>query len=77
MFGIFGCFVYFLFARIAKRAYCNAIYTNDIMKQVLYSYYAAVFIPTVIYTSISWFPTLLTHYLIVYLPVKYYSRIRQ
>jgi len=75
MFGYFGCLMFFFFARISKRMWYDAIYTEDIMHKVFYSNFL-IFICWAIYTSISWLIVALTHFLLVYLPIKYFSRVK-
>jgi hypothetical protein len=77
MFGFLGCLVFFLFARISKRIWYNAIYTDDYMHKVFYSYFTVMFICQAIYSHVSGFGVTLIHFLIVYLSVKYFSIIRR
>jgi hypothetical protein len=76
MFGFLGCFVFFLFARISKRIWYDAIYTDDFMHKVFYSYFAVMFICQAIYTGISWLIVVLIQFLIAYLPIKHIATIR-
>ncbi|GHT43330.1 hypothetical protein FACS189438_0290 [Bacteroidia bacterium] len=76
MFSYFGCLVYFFFARIAKRMWYDAIYTDDILHKVFYSYFAVMFICSAIYGSLSFMGITLIQFLFFYLPVKYFSKIR-
>lgn len=73
-FGFFACFLFFVFGFITRRIYDKAIYSNDIMNEIFYSFYVIMIFNSV-YESISHIPVLLFFYLIVYLPTKYLSRI--
>lgn len=73
-FGFFACFLFFIFGFITRKIYDKAIYSNDIMNEIFYSFYVIMIFNSV-YESISHIPVLLFFYLIVYLPTKYLSRI--
>ena len=77
IFGFGGCILFFFFARISKRMWYDAVYTDDIMYKVFYSYFAVMFICAAIYANISGLIVVLIQFLIVYLPVKYFSKIRK
>jgi hypothetical protein len=74
-FGFLGCALFFIFARIAKKVFYNAYYTDDIMRKIFYSYFV-ILIVNAIYDSMTILPLTLVFYLWVYLPVKYFSKIR-
>jgi hypothetical protein len=77
MFGYFGCLVFFFFARISKRMWYDAIFTDDIMHKVFYSYFAVMFICMAIFNGFSFLGVVFIQFLLVYLPVKYYSRVKE
>lgn len=73
-FGFLAFLLYGAFGYISRRIYDKAIYSDDIMNKIFYSFYVVMIFNSV-YESISHIPVLLVMYLIVYLPVKYLSRI--
>lgn len=73
-FGFLAFLLYGTFGYISRRVYDKAIYSDDIMNKIFYSFYVIMIFNSV-YESISHIPVLLVMYLIVYFPVKYLSRI--
>ena len=73
-FGFLAFLLYGVFGYISRRIYDKAIYSDDIMNKIFYSFYVIMIFNSV-YESISHIPVLLMMYLVVYLPVKYLSRI--
>ena len=73
-FGFLAFLLYGVLGYISRRIYDKAIYSDDIMNKIFYSFYVIMIFNSV-YESISHIPVLLMMYLVVYLPVKYLSRI--
>lgn len=73
-FGFLAFLLYGAFGYISRRIYDKAIYSDDIMNKIFYSFYVVMIFNSV-YESISHIPVLLVMYLIVYLPVKYLSKV--
>lgn len=72
--GFFAFLLYGVLGFITRRIYDKAVYTDDLMAKIFYSFFVIMIFNSV-YESISHIPVLMVMYLIVYLPVKYLSRI--
>ena len=65
-FGFLAFLLYGVFGYISRRIYDKAIYSDDIMNKIFYSFYVIMIFNSV-YESISHIPVLLMMYLVVYL----------